>query len=176
MSIFDKLRTPTVAGLLKEQHLMELVTRREFRCTEEYVRREVTPRLADDEIHCLDIAFRDGYGELTCQVKKRLLPAIPFSARFMVERVACTPWEKRVYLRLEEVKPLDFDWLTRRMVERLPFLSYADGAVVCDLMRIPRLAELFDYRVRGVRVSDFLTIKDLAVRPGLIVGRLGVVL
>lgn len=176
MGIFSKLRSPAVAGLLKDQHLLEMAIRREFRCSEEYVRREVVPRLADEDIHGLDIAFRDGFGELTGQVKKRFLPAIPFSARFIVDRVACTPWEKRVYLRLEEVQPLDLDWLTRRMVERLPFLDYDGGIVVCDLMRIPRLAELFAYRVKGVRVCDFLTIKGLDVRPGEIVGRLGVVL
>ena len=176
MSIFDKLRTPTVARLLKEQHLVELVTRREFRCAAGFVRREVTPRLADDEIHGIDILFRDGFAELTGQVKKRLLPAIHFSARFNVERVACTPWENRVYLGLADVKPVDFGWLTRWLVERLPFLTYVEGAVVCALMGIPRLAELFDYRGKGGRVSDFLTIKELAVRPGKIVGRLGVVL
>ena len=180
MSIFErfsKLRHPLLAELVKEQHLRELLTKREFRLSEEYFRREFVPRMEDEEIRGLALAFRDGYAELSGEVKKRLLPmAIPFTARFAVDRVIFTPQEKVVYLRLEEIRPVDIDWLTRRMVERLPFLTYRDDLVRCDLMKIPRLVQMFGYHVKGVRVSDFFTIKELAIRDGEVAGRLGFVI
>jgi hypothetical protein len=179
MSIFDrftKLRHPLLTELIKEQRFRELFTKREFRFTEDYFRRELVPRLEYDEVRGISLVFGDGFGELTGEVKKRLLPAITFRARFAVARVIFTPKEKQIHLRLDEVHPVDFDWLTRRMVERLPYLTYDSGGIICDLARVPQLTELFAYHVKGVRVSDFLTIKDLELRPGEVAGRLGFVI
>ncbi len=177
MSIFDTFRNPAIRGLLKDQRLKELLTRREFRISEEYIHREFISRAGDDEVRGLALRFRDGFGELSGEVKKRLLPfAVPFAARFAIHGVEFNALGKRVYLRVEEVKPLDLDWVTRRVVERVPFLDYRDGLLVCDLERVPRLDALLAHRVGSARVADFLTLRELSLRDGEIVGRLGVVL
>lgn len=178
MSLFARFRESSLTGLIKDQRLKNLVTRREFRISADYVRRELVPRIEGEEVQEVSFAFRDGYGELSARVKKRFVPfAIPFAARFVISGVAFTPREKKLHLRLEEVKPLDFDWLTRRLVEKVPFLEYGgEGLLVCDLGKVPQLAEMFEYRVRGVRISDFFTIKEIVVREGEVVGRVGVVL
>jgi hypothetical protein len=176
MTVFARLKNPAFVQFIREQHLRELFIRKEFRVSEEYVRREFLPCMEDDEVRNLSLSFRAGFAVLSGEVKKRLLPAISFSARFSVEKVSFNSWEKKIFLRMEEVRPVDFDWLTRRMAERLPFLTYGEGLLVCDLTRVPRLGEMLAYRVRGVRVSDFLTIRELALREGEVAGRLGVVL
>lgn len=177
MSIFDRLRNPALLDLVRDQRLKELVTRREFRVTEEYCHREFVSRAEDDEVRKLSLKFGDGYGEIAGEVKKRLVPfAIPFSARFALQGIEFGPGAKKVHLRVEKVKPLDLDWVTARLVNRVPFLTYGDGVVSCDLTRVPRLADLFAYQVKGVRPSDFLAIRELAFREGEIVGRVGFLL
>jgi hypothetical protein len=172
---FDKLRNPALLDLLRDQRLKELITRREFRVTEEYFHREFVSKTEDDEIRKLSLKFRDGYGELAGEVKKRFIPfAVPFSARFAMHGVDFSPQAKKIHLRVEEVKPFDFDWVTRRVVGKIPFLAYGEGVVSCDLTRVPRLAEFFASQVKGVRLCDFLTVRDVAFREGEIVGRLGV--
>jgi hypothetical protein len=177
MGFFTKLNNGAFASLIRDQRLKDVVIRREFRISAEYVRAEVIPRLEGEELRELALTFRDGYGELAAKVTRRYLPwAIPVSARFAMEGVTFNPREKKLFIRLEEVRPLDMGWLTRLVVERLPFFTWNRGILSCDLTGIPRLAELFDYRVKGVRVSDYLTIKELMLREGELVGRLGVVL
>ena len=55
-----------------------------------------------------------------------------------------------------------------------------DGRVILlisrDLTRVPRLAELFAYRVKGINPWDFIALKELSLNEGEIVGRVGVVL
>lgn len=177
MSIFDKLKNPALVELLKDQRLREIVTRREFRVSEEYLHREFISRAGDDEVRNLALRFHDGFGELSGEVKKRLLPvAIPFSARFIIAGVEFNALGKRVHLRVDEVKPMDVDWVTKRVVERVPFLAYHDGLMSCDLEQVPRLDAILASRVGGKRVADFLTLKELVIRPGEMVGRLGVIL
>lgn len=177
MSIFDMFRNPAFRDLLKDQRLKELLARREFRISEEYIHREFISQAGDDEVRGLALRFRDGFGELSGEVKKRLLPfAVPFAARFTIHGVEFNAMGKRVYLRVEEVKPVDFDWVTRRVVEQVPFLDYRDGLLVCDLERVPRLDALLAHRVGPARVADFFTLRELSLRNGEIVGRLGVVL
>jgi len=181
MGIFDRLnntlKNPAFRELMRDQQLKEVVTRREFRVTEEYFQREFVSRAVDEELRGLSLRFRDGYGEIAGEVKKRLLPfAIPFTARFTVQKVAFTSWEKQVYLQVEQVKPLDLDWVTARLVGNIPFLSCRDGVVACDLTRVPRLAEFFGYQFKGMKVADLLTVKELSLREGELVGRLGVCL
>ncbi len=177
MSIFDKLKNPALLELLKDQRLREVVIRREFRVSEEYIHREFISRAGDDEVRNLSLRFHDGFGELSGEVKKRLLPvAIPFSARFAITGVEFNSLGKRVHLRVEEVKPMDVDWVTKRVVERVPFLAFRDGLMSCDLEQVPRLDAILASRVGGVRVADFLTLKELVIRPGEMVGRLGVIL
>ncbi|MBT0652162.1 hypothetical protein [Geomobilimonas luticola] len=181
MGIFDRLnntlKNPAFKELLKDQRLKEVVTRREFRVTEEYFQREFLDLAMDEELRGLSLRFFDGYGEIAGEVKKRLLPfAIPFTARFTVQKVAFTTWEKQVYLQVEQIKPLDLEWVTARLVGKIPFLSCRDGVIACDLARVPRLAEFFSYSLKGMRLADMLTVKELSLREGELVGRLGVCL
>lgn len=178
MDIFgklDKLKNPALLDLLRDQRLKELLFRREFRMTEAYFYREFVRHAEDDEIRKLSLKFRDGYGELAGYVKKRLIPvAIPFSARFALHGVDFSPQAKKIHLRVEEVKPFNLDWVTRRIVEKIPFLAYGEGIVSCDLTRVPRLADFFASQVKGVRPCDFLAVRDIAFREGEIVGRVGI--
>ena len=176
MSLFDMLKHPALAGLIQDQHLKELLMRREFRLTEEYLHREFVSQAADEEIHNPELKFFDGFGEIRCQVKKRLLPTISFSARFAVHGVEFSNMGKKIHLRVEQVKPFDCDWVTKRFVDKVPFLSFSDGILTCDLTQVPRLAHLFSYQVKGFRVADFVTLKELAIGEGEIVGRLAMVI
>jgi hypothetical protein len=171
------LKNPALLELIKDQRLKEIVARREIRVTEEYFHREFVSRALDEEIHELAMKFLHDYGEINGKVKNKLLPfSVPFSARFTVHRVLFSPQEKKIELAVEQVKPFDLEWVTRRVVEKIPFLSYADGIITCDLVKVPRLAEFFDYHLKGFRVCDLLIIKELLFREGEMVGRLGVVL
>ncbi|KAF0221399.1 MAG: hypothetical protein FD174_537 [Geobacteraceae bacterium] len=183
MGIFDKLKNldrlknPALIELIKDQRLKEVVTRREFRVTEEYFHREFIAKALDEEMQELSLRFFDGYGEITGKVKKRPIPfTIPFSVRFAVEAVDFTPKGKVLHLKVEEVKPLDLDWVTGKVVERIPFLSYREGVITCDLTKVPRLADLFAYQIKGVRLCDFLTVKELLLKEGEVIGRLGFIL
>lgn len=185
MSIFEKLqqrvtqrlRDPALAELVKEQSLKDLLLKREFHIPESYLQREFVAKALDDEILELSLALYDGYGEIVGKIKKRLLPfPIPFSARFSIQGMELSQARKVVFLRLDQVSPIDIDWLTRKVVERIPFLSCFGDLIACDLTRVPRLAELFAYRVKGVTLWDFVTLKELNLKRGAIVGRVGVVL
>ena len=177
MSIFDLLKNPALLELIKDQRLKEIVTRREVRVSEDYFHREFVSRALDEEIQELSMRFLDGYGEISGKVKKKLLPfSVPFSARFELQRVDFTPKEKIIYLKIEEVKPLDVEWVTRKIVEKIPFLAYGDGVIACNLTQVPKLADFFGYHVKGIKVCDFLTIKELLFKEGELVGRLGICL
>ena len=177
MSIFDRFKNPALLELVKDQRLKELITRREFRLTEEYLHREILSKAVDDELTELTLKLGAGFAELTGRVKKRLVPfAIPFSARFSLHSIDFTRRGKVVHLRLEELKPLDLDWLTRKLVQNIPFVSYGDGLVTLDLSRVPRLAEFYGYQVKGVRPSDFVVLKELLFCEGELIGRVGLIL
>jgi len=175
--INDRLRNPALAELVKEQSLKDLLLRREFRIPESYLQREFVNRALDDELPELSIALHDGYGEIAGRMKKRLIPfPIPFSARFAIQGMEFSSARKIVFLKLDQVAPIDIDWLTRKMVQRIPFLSCFGDLISCDLTRVPRLAELFAHRVKGISIWDFITLKELSLKDGEIVGRVGVVL
>jgi hypothetical protein len=186
MSLLDKLteklneRNPALAELMKEQSLKELFTKREFRLSQGYLQREFLARALDEEIVELTLTLRDGYGEVTGRMKKRLLPAIPFSATFTIQGMEFSSARKCVLLKLEKLSPLDIDWLTKRVIGHIPFLSYAGEVITCDLTRVPRLAELFSRRIRlgsrELNVWDLVTLRELNLKEGEIVGRVGVVL
>ncbi|HBG05347.1 MAG: hypothetical protein A2075_25170 [Geobacteraceae bacterium GWC2_58_44] len=181
MGIFDRVRDrlkdPALAELVKEQSLKDLLTRREFHLPESYLQREFVSSALDDEILELSLAIFDGYGEIRGKIKKRLLPfPITFSARFAIQGMEFSSARKIVFLKLEQVAPIDIDWLTKKMVQRIPFLSCFGDLIACDLTRVPRLAELFAYRVKGISLWDFITLKELSLKDGEIVGRVGVVI
>jgi hypothetical protein len=175
--IQERLKNPALVELVKEQSLKDLLVKREFRISQSYLQREFVDRALDDEIQEFQIALFAGYGEMTGRIKKRLLPfAIPFSATFTIQGMEFSSARKCVFLKLEQVGPIDLDWLTRKVVERIPFLSCTGDLICCDLTRVPRLAELFAYRVKGIDLWDFITLKELSLKDGEIVGRVGVVI
>lgn len=173
----DRLNDPAFMGLVQEQSLRDLLVRREFRITEEYLQREFMKKALDDELVEFNLTIGDGYGELSGRLKKRLVPfAIPFSVSFTIEGLEFSAARKCVFLKLGPVAPLDLEWLTRKVVERIPFMSLSGDMLVCDLNRVPRLAELFAQRVKGISIWDYITLKELWLKRGEIGGRVGVVL
>lgn len=177
MGIFDKIRSIPFMDMIKDQRLKELLLKREFRLSEEYIQREFLHKAEDDEVSNLSLKLGDGFGTLSGKVKKRLLPfAVPFSARFAIHAVDFSREGKVLLFKVEEIKPIDSDWLTQRLVRDIPFLAYADRLLVCDLERIPHLTELFSYQVKGVRPLDHVVLKDLSFCEGEVVGRLGLCL
>lgn len=179
MSIFSAFLSnkTAVLDLIKDPRLHDLVTKREFRLTEEYLHREFLAKVTDEELTGLNLSIGEGHAELSGKVKKRLLPfPIPFSARFSIHSTDFSHKGKVVRLKLEEVKPIDLDSLTKKLVEQVPFLTYEGGLVSLDLERVPRLAELFGYQVKGIRPFDFVVLKDLVLSPGEVVGKVGVIL
>ena len=173
----EKIKNPALQELVKEQSLKDLLIKREFRFSQGYLQREFMSRAPDDEILEFNLALFDGYGELTGKIKKRLLPfAINFSATFTIQGLEFSSARKTVLLKLEQVGPIDLDWLTKKVVQRIPFLSCSGDLITCDLTRVPRLAELFAYRVKGISPWDFMTLKELSLKEGEVVGRVGVVL
>jgi hypothetical protein len=181
MSIFDRVRdrlkNPAFQELVKEQNLKELLLKREFRISQSYLQREFLTRAQDEELQEIVITLWDGYGRITGKVKKRLIPfAISFSANFTIQGLEFSSARKYVLLKLSKVEPVDIDWITRKVVERIPFLSCSGDLITCDLTRVPRLAELFAYRVKGLNPWDFVALKALHLKEGEIVGKVGVVL
>ena len=174
--INEKIKNPALAELVKEQSLKDLLTKRAFHLSQGYLQREFLNRALDDEIVEFSLSLCDGYGEISGKMKKRLLPALPFSATFTLHGMEFSSARKCVLLKLEKVGPIDLDWLTRKVVQRIPFLSCSGDLITCDLTRVPRLAELFAYRIKGLNVWDIITLKELSLKDGEIVGRVGVVL
>jgi hypothetical protein len=174
--INDRIKNPALVELVKEQSLRDLLTKRAFHISQGYLQREFLSRALDEEIVEFSITLFDGYGEIAGKMKKRLLPAIPFSATFSIHGMEFSSARKCVLLKLEKVGPVDIDWLTRKVVQHIPFLSCSGDLITCDLTRVPRLAELFAYRIKGLNVWDIITLKELSLKDGEIVGRVGVVL
>lgn len=175
--IQEKLNDPSFMELVQEQSIRDLLVRREFHLPQAYLQREFLNQVIDDEIQELSLTIFDGYGEISGKMKKRLVPfAIPFSATFSIQGMEFSAMRKCVWLTIANVTPVDLEWLTRKMVERIPFLSCRGDLVVCDLTRVPRLAELFSHRIKGVSMWDYITLRELWLKEGEIVGRVGVVL
>lgn len=177
MSIFETLAGPRTAAFVKDQNLQDLLAKREFRLTDKYLHEQFISGMDDEEVRELELRFYDGCGEISGKVKKRLLPVtIPFSFRFSLNDLIFTRDERAAYLKVEEVRPLDLDWVTRRVVEKVPFLSWSDGMVVCRLDQVPGLASLMEARVKGMKVVDFVTLRDVRLQEGELIGRVGVAL
>ena len=177
MKIFDKISNPLLKQFMQDQNVRDLLTKREFRISEELFQRELVAGDEDDGIRELQVRFHDGYGEITGKVRKKPLPFdIPFSARLSVQRVDFTPEGKFLLLQVDDVKPFSLDWVTARIVGRVPFLSWREGIITCNLARIPKLAPMFGAEVKGVRPLDFVTLRDVTFQPGAIVGRIKIVI
>lgn len=173
----DKMKNRSLAELVKEQSLKDLLVKREFRISQPYLQREVMDPVLDEEIVELKIVLLDGCGEISGRMKKRFIPfAIPFSVTFTIQGVEFSATRKLVLLKLEQVAPIDIGWITRKFVEKIPFLGFTGDLIACDLNKVPKLAELFAYRVKGINPWDYITLKELSILDGEIVGRVGVVL
>jgi hypothetical protein len=176
-TVSQRLKNPALAELVKEQSLKDLLIRREFRLSEPYLQREFVSKALDDELLELSLSLFDGYGQISGKVKKRLIPfPISFSARFTIQAMEFSSARKVVFLKLDQVAPIDLDWLTKKVVQRIPYIEYVGDMIACDLAQVPRLAELFAHRVKGISPWDFITLKELSLKDGEIVGRVGVVL
>lgn len=177
MKVFEKLQNPLLRQFMQDQNLRELLTKREFRISEEMFRQELAAGGDDDDIKELDVRFHDGFGEISGKVCKKPLPfEIPFSARLTVERVDFTPEGKFLLLKADEVKPFSLDWATAKIIGRVPFLSWRDGIITCDLERVPKLAPLFAREVKGIKPLDFVTLRDVTFQEGALVGRVKLVI
>jgi hypothetical protein len=177
LKIFDKISNPLLKQFMQDQNLRELFTKREFRISDDFFQREIAPGEEDDDIRELEIRFHDGYGEITGKVRKRPLPFdIAFSARLTVARVEFTPEAKYLVLKAEEVKPFSLNWVTAKIVGRIPFLTWQEGNIICDLARVPKLAPLFRASVKGINPMDFVTLRDVTFQPGALVGRVKIVI
>ena len=91
-------------------------------------------------------------------------------------KIDFTPEGKYLLLKADEVKPFSLDWVTARIVGKVPFLSWKEGIIACDLERVPKLAPLFAASVKGVRPFDFLTLRDVSFQQGALVGRVKIVI
>ena len=178
MSIFDTMKGAALLKLVRDPRLRDLLLKREFRLSQEELHREFVKQTAgEEELHDVALTVGDGFLELSGRVKKRLLPfAIPFLARFSLHSLEFSPRSKAVRLKLEELKPFELDVLTKKLVEKIPFLSFADGLVTLHLAKVPRLTGLLNSQVRGFRPFDHIVLKDLSFREGEVVGRVGVML
>ncbi len=178
MTVFETLKNSPFVELVRDPRLRDLVTKREFRLSQEELQGEMAAQMAGEEsLQELAITVGEGFLELSGRARKRPLPfAIPFSARFSLHSLEFSPRSKAVHLRLEEVRPFEIDALSKKLVEKVPFLSFADGLVTLHLARVPRLAGLLDYHVRGFRPFDHIVLKELVLSPGEVVGREGVLL
>lgn len=178
MSIFDKLKSTALLELIRDPQLRDLLTKREFRISQEQLQREFVSQTAhEQELEDLALIVGEGFLEISGRVKKRPLPfAIPFSARFSLHSLEFSVRSKTVHLKLEELKPFSLDSLTKKLVEKVPFLSFADGLVTVHLIKTPRLARLLTCQVKGFRPFDHIVLKDLRFHDGEVVGRVGVLL
>jgi len=175
--VSQRLKNPALTELVKEQSLKDLLIRREFRLPEPYLQREFLSKALDDELLELSLTLFDGYGQISGKVKKRLIPfPISFSARFSIQGMEFSSARKVVFLKLDQVSPIDLDWLTKKVVQRIPYIEYVGDMIACDLAQVPSLARLFDRRVKGISPWDFITLKELSLKDGEIVGRVGIVL
>jgi hypothetical protein len=178
MSIFTALKGAALLKLIRDPRLRDLLMKREFRFSQDDLHREFVSQAADEEeLQDLALIVGEGFLELSGKLKKRPLPfAIPFSARFSLHSLEFSPRGKTVHLRLEELKPFSLDSLTKKLVEKVPFLSFDDGLVTVHLVKIPRLARLLNSQVKGFRPFDHITLKELHFHEGEVVGRVGVLL
>lgn len=178
MSIFDKVKQTALLGLVQDPRLRNLLMRREFRLSQEELQREFLKQAAgDEELQDATLTIGEGYLEISGRVKKRPIPfAIPFSARFSLHSLDFSPRGKAVHLRLDEVKPFELDAVTKKIVEKVPFLSFEDGLVTVHLGKVPRLSWLINSQVRGFRPFDHIVLKELHFHEGEMVGRVGVLL
>jgi hypothetical protein len=178
MSFFEKMKSSALLELIKDPRLKDLVTKREFRISQEQLQREFVSQTAgEEELEDLALVVGEGFVELSGRVKKRPLPfSIPFSARFSLHSLEFSVRSKTVHLKLEELKPFSLDSLTKKLVEKVPFLSFADGLVTVHLVKAPRLAGLLTCQVKGFRPFDHIVLKELRFHEGEVVGRVGVML
>src|SRR5690242_15005856 len=102
MSFFDFMKNKAVLELVRDPRLKDLVTKREFRISQEQLQREFVSQTAgEEELEDLALIVGEGFLELSGRVKKRPLPfSIPFSARFSLHSLEFSVRSKTVHLKL----------------------------------------------------------------------------
>ena len=100
--------------LVKDPRVRDLVTRREFRISEEDLRKEFVSRVADEELQELDVVIGEGIpGDLRKNEEEAASVPSPVFGALLPAFPGVFPPPQNVHLRLEELKPLDLDWLTK---------------------------------------------------------------
>ncbi len=149
MSIFDKLKQSGMADLIRDQQMKELLTRGEFRI-HRGVRPPRIPRHGCRRRYPRSLPPLLRRPRRTVRHReKRLLPAISFATRFGIQGVEFGRMGKRIYLQLQEVRPLDLDWVNERIIGRVPFLDYHGSLIACDLPASPALPICWNTGSRG---------------------------
>jgi hypothetical protein len=174
---FDNLKGAGLMSLINDPRLKDLLVKREFRICEDELRAELLREADREEFQELDLALADGSLQISGKVRKKPLPfAIPFSARFSLHSMEFVPRRKVLYLNVDEIRPLDLEWLTKKLVEKTPFLSLEQNLVTVDLAKIPRLAPILTTQLGLFRPFDHVVLKELEFRTAEIVGKIGVLL
>jgi hypothetical protein len=175
MAIGDFLGNAPFWGFVKDQNIRELLTKREFRISEQYLHREFVSRAESEKVRDLSLKIYNGYAEITGKLRQRLLSvSVTFLARFAMHGYEFNRNSKKVHLKIYGAKPMSGDLLLGELADNIPFLTCEQGIAVCDLTKVPRLSQVFGYHVKGMPVMDFVTIKELRLNEGEIVGKLGV--
>lgn len=175
MAITDILGNAPLWSFIKDQNVKEIITKQEFRVSEEYLHRELVSRAGSEKVRELSLKIFEGYAEISGKLQQRMLPLlIPFLARLAVNGFEFNRKNKSVHLKVDMVKPMGSDMLVGKLADKIPFINYEKGVAYCDLTKVPLLSALLGYHVKGVPVSNFVTIKELTLNKGEIVGKLGV--
>lgn len=175
MNLLAALADPRLLEFMKDQRIQEIISKREVRVTDDYLQTQFISKAVGGEVDELALTFHDGHAVLAGKVtKKVVIPVtVPFSIRFSMKAVTFNKEEKTIRLNVDEIKPLDVDWVTKRIIEKLPFLTFEARQVTCDLTQVPQLAELFGYQVKGINVADLIAFRDMQIRKGELVGKVG---
>ncbi len=175
MAISDILGNAPLWDFIKDQNLREIITRKEFRVTEEYLNRELVTRVGSDKVKELSLKIYDGHAEVTGKLKQWPMPmSVPFLVRFELLGFEFNRNSRFVRLKVDLARPAGGDFFIGKLAEKIAFLTYEKGIATCDLAKVPLLSGLFGYHLKGTPVIDFVTIKELTLNKGEIVGKLGV--
>ncbi len=175
MAISDILGNAPLWDFIKDQNLKDIITRKEFRITEEYLSRELVKHAGNGKVTDLSLKIHDGYAEVTGKVKAWPMPMpVSFLVRFELQGYEFNRAGKSVQLKVDVARPPGGDLLLGKLAEKIVFLTYEKGIASCDLTKVPLLSGLLGYHVKGKPVIDFVMIKELTLNKGEIVGKLGV--
>lgn len=173
--LFSTLSTPALRDFLREQTLRDLVAGRRFRITQQYLDEVVIPRIPDLPPD-FTVTLKEGVIEISGRYEKRPLPAIPFRATLSVAGVRTTSDGPEILLRIDDFHPSPLRGAVGWIVDRIPFLSSGEGALIFSPARIGGLGDILGKRVGNRRLAQLLTLTDLQVHERELVAVAGIVI